>query len=176
MKSGLRAVFRTTDFHGVTSLECKPLLILEAVNQYSVRRAVHYTLYIHAHQYSYRIEKDYLSIICPVCCRDSFLSIFVQGSEWDFGVFSGIEGVEKPDPRIYEIALKRAGNIKPEEVLHIGDSMRKDYVPATSIGMHGLLLDRFKTSDAEEWRKSGAVVLPDLEAAKEWITSEKSAR
>ncbi|KAM5587045.1 hypothetical protein ABKV19_005809 [Rosa sericea] len=98
-----------------------------------------------------------------------------QGSEWDFGVFSGLEGVEKPDPRIYEIALERAGNIKPEEVLHIGDSMRKDYVPATSIGMHALLLDRFKTSDAEEWRKSGAVVLPDLEAAKEWLTSEKSA-
>lgn len=98
----------------------------------------------------------------------------VQGSQWDFGVFSGLEGVEKPDPRIYEIALKRAGNLAPEEVLHIGDSMRKDYVPATSIGMRALLLDRFKTSDAVEWRKSGAVVLPDLEAAKEWLTSEKS--
>lgn len=101
--------------------------------------------------------------------------MFFQGSDWDFGVFSGIEGVEKPDPRIYEIALERAGNMAPEEVLHIGDSMRKDYVPATSIGMHALLLDRFKTSDAEEWRKSGAVVLPDLEAAKEWLTSEKSS-
>ncbi|RXH86765.1 hypothetical protein DVH24_022038 [Malus domestica] len=98
-----------------------------------------------------------------------------QGTDWDFGVFSGIEGVEKPNPKIYELALKRAGNLSPDEVLHIGDSMRKDYVPATSIGMHALLLDRFKTSDADEWRKSGAVVLPDLEAAKEWLTSQKSA-
>ncbi|KAL5539844.1 hypothetical protein UlMin_043475 [Ulmus minor] len=97
-----------------------------------------------------------------------------QGSEWDFGVFSGLEGVEKPDPRIYKIALERAGNVAPEEVLHIGDSIRKDYIPAKSIGMQAILLDRFKTLEAEEWRRSGAIVLPDLEATKEWLTSEKS--
>lgn len=98
--------------------------------------------------------------------------MLMQGSEWDFGVFSGLEGVEKPDPRIYEIALERAGNVAPEEVLHVGDSMRKDYLPAKSVGMHALLLDRFKTLEAEEWRKSGAIVLPDLEAAREWLTKE----
>ncbi|KAI3440288.1 uncharacterized protein J3R85_003922 [Psidium guajava] len=96
-----------------------------------------------------------------------------QGSEWDFGVFSGLEGVEKPDPRIYEIALERAGNIAPEEALHIGDSMRKDYVPAKSVGMHALLVDRFKTYDAEEWRKSGAVVLPDLVAVQDWLSRDE---
>ncbi|XVE67568.1 hypothetical protein DITRI_Ditri08aG0170900 [Diplodiscus trichospermus] len=94
-----------------------------------------------------------------------------QGSEWDFGVFSGLEGVEKPDPRIYKIALERAGNFAPEETLHIGDSMRKDYVPAKSVGMNALLLDRFKTPDAEEWRKSGAIVLPDLVAVQELLSS-----
>ncbi|KAF1895022.1 hypothetical protein Lal_00022518 [Lupinus albus] len=92
----------------------------------------------------------------------------VQGSEWDFSVFSGLEGVEKPDPKFFEIALERAGNIRPEEVLHIEDSIRKDYEPAKSIGMHAILLDRFKTPDAAEWRKSGGVVLPDLVAAQEW--------
>ncbi|KAF5475334.1 hypothetical protein F2P56_007146 [Juglans regia] len=101
-------------------------------------------------------------------------NVFIQGSEWDFGVFSGLEGVEKPDPRIYEIVLKRAGDIAPEEVLHIGDSMRKDYVSAKTLGMHALLLDRFKTPDAEEWRKSGAIVLPELMATKDWLTSRKS--
>lgn len=98
-----------------------------------------------------------------------------QGSEWDFGVFSGIEGVEKPDPKIYQIALEKAGNIAPEEALHIGDSYRKDYIPAKSIGMDALILDRFKTPDAEDWRKSGAPVLDDLAAAKEWLISEKVA-
>lgn len=96
-----------------------------------------------------------------------------QGSEWDFGVFSGVEGVEKPNPRIYEIALEKAGNVAPNEALHIGDSMRKDYHPATSIGMHALLLDRFKTPDAESWRKSGAPVLPDLVAVQAWLTQEE---
>ncbi|CAL5371723.1 unnamed protein product [Camellia sinensis] len=95
-----------------------------------------------------------------------------EGSEWDFGVFSGLEGVKKPDPRLYEIALESAGIIAPEEALHIGDSMHKDYLPAKSSGMHALLLDRFKTPDADNWRKSGAPVLPDLVAAQAWLASE----
>ncbi|KAL7131356.1 hypothetical protein ABFS83_13G192000 [Erythranthe nasuta] len=99
-----------------------------------------------------------------------------EGSEWDFGVFSGLEGVEKPDPRMYEIALERAGNIAPEEALHIGDSIRKDYLPAKSVGMHALLLDRFKTPDAENWKKSGATVLPNLVAVQEWLSSEEHGR
>ncbi|KAJ1260270.1 hypothetical protein BS78_10G219200 [Paspalum vaginatum] len=97
-----------------------------------------------------------------------------QGSEWDFGVFSGIVGIEKPDPRIYKIALEMAGNVAPEEALHIGDSMRKDYTPARSIGMQALLLDRFKTADAESWRHSGATVLPDLVATQEWLTKNQN--
>ncbi|KMT07393.1 hypothetical protein BVRB_6g150190 [Beta vulgaris subsp. vulgaris] len=94
-----------------------------------------------------------------------------QGSEWDFGVFSGLEGVEKPNPRIYEIALERAGNIAPEEALHIGDSFRKDYLPAKSLGMHALLLDRFKTPDAENWRKAGSPIFPDLTSVKNLLDS-----
>ncbi|CAI0375823.1 unnamed protein product [Linum tenue] len=95
-----------------------------------------------------------------------------QGSEWDFGVFSGIVGVEKPDPRIYEIALERAGkDIRPEETLHIGDSMRKDYLPAKKVGMNAVLLDRFNIPDAEEWKKAGAPVFPDLVAVQEYLTS-----
>ncbi|QHO27963.1 Rhythmically expressed gene 2 protein [Arachis hypogaea] len=95
-------------------------------------------------------------------------------SEFRVGLrcFSGLEGVEKPNPKIYEIALERAGNIAPQEALHIGDSMRKDYEPAKSIGMHALLLDRFKTPDAVEWRKAGAVVLPDLVATGMAIVGE----
>lgn len=87
-------------------------------------------------------------------------------------MFSGLEGVEKPDPRIYQIALERAGNIAPGEALHIGDSIRKDYYPAKSVGMQALLLDRFKIPEAETWRKSGATVLPDLAAVKDWLSSE----
>ncbi|XP_021315572.1 haloacid dehalogenase-like hydrolase domain-containing protein 3 [Sorghum bicolor] len=102
-----------------------------------------------------------------------------QGSEWDFGVFSGVVGVEKPDPRIYEAALEQAaavtGGVAPGEALHIGDSLRKDYAPARSLGMHALLLDRFRTAEAERWRRSGVPVLPDLVAAQEWLASPGGA-
>lgn len=86
-------------------------------------------------------------------------------------MFSGIEGVEKPNPRIYEMALERAGNFAPEETLHIGDSFRKDYLPAKSLGMHALLLDRFKTPDADNWRKAGAPVFPDLASVQDLLNS-----
>lgn len=96
---------------------------------------------------------------------------FNQRSEWDFGVFSGVVGVEKPDRRIYEMALETAGGVAPEQALHIGDSLEKDYAPARAVGMHGLLLDRFETAEAERWRRSGAVVLPDLVSARQWLTA-----
>ncbi|XP_066329618.1 uncharacterized protein [Miscanthus floridulus] len=105
-----------------------------------------------------------------------------MGSERDFGVFSGVVGVEKPDPRIYEAALQQAaagagsGSVAPGEALHIGDSLRKDYAPSRSLGMHALLLDRFLTADAECWRRSGALVLPDLVAAQEWLPGGHSHR
>lgn len=86
-------------------------------------------------------------------------------------MFSGIVGVEKPDRRMYEAALEMAGGVAAAEALHIGDSMRKDYAPARRAGMHALLLDRFRTAEAEGWRRSGAAVLPDLAAAREWLTA-----
>ncbi|CAN7091416.1 unnamed protein product, partial [Brassica rapa subsp. narinosa] len=111
-------------------------------------------------------EYRYQEVILP--------ALGLNKGEWDFGVFSGMEGIEKPDPRIYKLALERAGNnIRPEEVLHIGDSMRKDYVPAKSTGMHALLLDRFKTEAAKDWREAGAVVLPDLVAVQQLLESDK---
>ncbi|KAK8950829.1 hypothetical protein KSP39_PZI003135 [Platanthera zijinensis] len=96
-----------------------------------------------------------------------------KGSEWDFGVFSGVVGVEKPDRRIYEIALEMAGNVAADEALHIGDSMRIDYLPARSVGMQAVLLDRFKTRDAEAWRLSGAPVFPDLVAVQDWLVKKE---
>ncbi|CAN6237277.1 unnamed protein product [Urochloa humidicola] len=97
-----------------------------------------------------------------------------QGSEWDFGVFSGVAGVEKPDRRIYEAALEAAGGVAAAEALHIGDSLRKDYAPARGLGMHALLLDRFGTAEAETWRRSGVPVLADLAAAREWLAAGDS--
>ncbi|KAI9251821.1 HAD-like domain-containing protein [Phascolomyces articulosus] len=44
---------------------------------------------------------------------------------FDFIVPSCFVGHEKPDSRIYERALELAGNIHPNETLHIGDDIEK---------------------------------------------------
>lgn len=46
---------------------------------------------------------------------------------------SAVVGVRKPDPRIFELGVEALG-LKPQEVLMIGDSYKKDIVPAESIG------------------------------------------
>lgn len=46
---------------------------------------------------------------------------------------SAVVGVRKPDPRIFELGVEALG-LKAEEVLVVGDSFKKDIVPAESIG------------------------------------------
>lgn len=58
----------------------------------------------------------------------------------DFVIDSGIEGVEKPDPRIFEIALARAG-VAAHEAVHVGDIYEIDVVGARAAGLRPVLLD-----------------------------------
>ena len=60
---------------------------------------------------------------------------------FDVRVISGVEGVEKPDPKIFKLALERM-DVGPEESVHVGDSPQFDVEPAASVGMTGVLLDR----------------------------------
>lgn len=63
------------------------------------------------------------------------------GETFDVSVISGLEGVEKPDPQIYRVAIDRAG-VAPERTAHIGDSVALDVRPATEVGINAILLDR----------------------------------
>ena len=60
---------------------------------------------------------------------------------FDVRVISGVEGVEKPDPKIFHLALERM-EVGPEESVYVGDSPQFDVEPATLVGMLGILLDR----------------------------------
>lgn len=44
---------------------------------------------------------------------------------FDFVLTSSMAGHEKPSKSIFEQALKLAGNVKPSNVLHIGDDAEK---------------------------------------------------
>lgn len=50
-------------------------------------------------------------------------------------------GVAKPALAFYEKALEKL-NYKPNEVLYIGDSLKLDIEPASSLGIKSLLIDR----------------------------------
>ena len=52
----------------------------------------------------------------------------------DYITTSEEAGREKPDPVIFEVALSKM-NVKPEEVVYVGDSLRKDVKGPAAIGM-----------------------------------------
>jgi HAD superfamily hydrolase (TIGR01509 family) len=61
-------------------------------------------------------------------------------SEVDIVIDSCDEGVEKPDPRLFEIALKRAG-ARADTTIHVGDLYQVDVVGARAAGVRPVLLD-----------------------------------
>lgn len=53
---------------------------------------------------------------------------------------SFVEGVEKPDPRYFQIALERSGS-EAQTTLHVGDLYYVDVVGARGAGLSAILLD-----------------------------------
>ncbi|KAJ1912798.1 hypothetical protein H4219_005467 [Mycoemilia scoparia] len=60
---------------------------------------------------------------------------------FDFVQTSVDIGVEKPEPEIFETALRAMG-ISACEALHIGDDLMRDYYGAKGVGMEALVIDR----------------------------------
>ncbi len=60
---------------------------------------------------------------------------------FDFFIVSGILGIEKPDPRIFQAAIQAAG--KPvSDLVYVGDSIHHDVDGANGVGMAAVLIDR----------------------------------
>lgn len=63
---------------------------------------------------------------------------------FDFVIASSVVKVAKPDAEIFKMALKTA-DVKPEEVIHVGDNIDTDYKGAKAAGLNSvLLLDKDK--------------------------------
>ena len=62
------------------------------------------------------------------------------GVEVGIVVDSTVVGFEKPDPRIFEIALRALG-VAPERTIHVGDSARADVAGAIAAGVTPVHLD-----------------------------------
>ena len=64
---------------------------------------------------------------------------------FSFIVFSQDHGVEKPDPRIFRIAMDQAGCTR-DELLHVGDSRDTDVQGARNAGVMYVWLNRHHVS------------------------------
>ena len=61
---------------------------------------------------------------------------------FEFMIASADAGSKKPSPKIFELALDRAG-IEPSRVVHVGDTFATDVLGARRAGIRGVMLDRF---------------------------------
>jgi putative hydrolase of the HAD superfamily len=71
----------------------------------------------------------------------------------DFAVVSAVEGVKKPDRRIFAAALSRAG-VAPHEALHVGDMYFEDIVGGRAAGVNTLLIERGRQALFPSYRES----------------------
>ena len=70
---------------------------------------------------------------------------------FEFVVTSIEEGVKKPHPAIYDKALKLA-EVKPGQVIFVGDDFINDYTKPAELGMHAVCLDRYNKHTELECR------------------------
>lgn len=83
-------------------------------------------------------------------------------SFFDVRVISGVEGLEKPDPRIFELAMERAG-VEPAASVYVGDNPELDVEPALALGMFPVLIDRRERyADAPGTRITSLSELPEV--------------
>jgi putative hydrolase of the HAD superfamily len=68
---------------------------------------------------------------------------------FQFTIFPRDTGVEKPDPRIFQHGLERAGCSK-HEMLHVGDSVKDDIGGALKAGIRSVWLNREGAKDTSE--------------------------
>ena len=81
---------------------------------------------------------------------------------FDTVTWSEEAGVEKPDPRIFEIGLERIG-ARPDEAVYVGDSFEADVVGARSAGIIPIHADYKGTSPPGDHLKIAALAdLPIL--------------
>jgi putative hydrolase of the HAD superfamily len=104
---------------------------------------------------SYRLHPDVIPTVDRLRDAGILLGVISNFEEWlerlletlgvtDYfpvRVISGVEGVEKPDPEIFRIALERAG-VAAEESVYVGDHPFFDIEAAEEVGMVAVLIDR----------------------------------
>lgn len=70
-------------------------------------------------------------------------------------------GLKKPDPGIFELALKQC-EVQAGEICYIGDSVEKDIAPARSLGMKTILISRHPINSGADYTLSSLEELLEI--------------
>jgi putative hydrolase of the HAD superfamily len=74
------------------------------------------------------------------CTLHAHLARIGLRSAVDVVIDSCEEGFEKPDPRLFHVALERSG-ARPDSTIHVGDLYQVDVVGARAAGLRAVLMD-----------------------------------
>jgi putative hydrolase of the HAD superfamily len=92
---------------------------------------------------------------------DAVLKDFDIAGSFDDIVESAVVGIRKPDPAIFSLGVKKL-NLEPQEVVVVGDSYKKDILPAQSIGCRTIWL-KGTGWDGEETGSADVIIADFLE-------------
>ena len=81
------------------------------------------------------VVSNFVDTLAAVCDHNNLTQYF------DVVLPSVDAGAMKPDPRIFEIALRRLG-VAADDAWHVGDNYWTDILGARAVGMTGVLVDR----------------------------------
>ena len=118
-------------------------ILFRAAGRYKLERydGVYSTLKILSETYPMAAVSDGQTVWALPELQSAGLDRFFQ-----FTIVSGDHGFRKPDPRMYQMALERM-NLKPEEVIFVGNDMYRDVFGAHEIGMKTVF---FRSNQGEQ--------------------------
>ncbi len=97
---------------------------------------------------------------------ETVLSDFGLTSYFGKIIESAVVGVRKPDPAIFRLGVE-ALSLTPDEVVVIGDSYKKDILPASSIGCRTIWIKGKGWDDDDDNKTKGAdVIIADISELK----------
>jgi len=105
-------------------------------------------------------NREYIvGIISNISCRlPELLEQLEIASYFDFAIASDVFGASKPDPSIFEEAL-RIANVSASQAIHVGDSYEADVVGARNIGITPVLIDRENLHPTADCRRINNLLL-----------------
>ena len=129
-----------------------------------------HNLWRHAHPFARRVMADLraegcrLGVISNAAGNVAELLAHHELAEMlDAIIDSAIVGVEKPDPAIFELALRQLG-VAASEAIHVGDLPAVDVAGAQAVGIEAVLIDPLGS-----WLDLDCVKVRDLTALPELV-------